>query len=325
MDRKLFFSYIQNMQQNNPDMIGFQNSRRKNSWQKPMSLIEQTNSLRDNFENYISDLVHGAEGQPGLYHSYMESLPKGIVPTQITGFHHDPNSAHSGTGFKKIEDGVSLALDAHDALSSLGDRAKGRSYRDLSDVDQERVRDMFVNAMSQRHQAEMMEPDQDEIDMTTDALEKQGRYESYNRLSEAVLRTGAPGSYTGTKGDVNYRQIYRTSRAGRVLTSLMDPTHPINNDPAHADERESLIRALTDMGYFPNKRDAGEINYGRVSGGRDMEFLGAPANDPTRTGPGTASANVQDLRRYAKFADKRIYDRVYTGPTPPGFMKPTDE
>lgn len=184
MDRKIFFSYIQNMQQNNQDMVGFQNSMRKNSWQKPMSLIEQTNSLRDNFENHISDLVHGTEGEPGLYDAYMESLPKGIVPTQITGFHHDPNSAHSGTGFKKIEGGVSLALDAHDALSSLGDRAKGRSYRDLSDVDQERVRDMFVDAMSQRHQAEMMEPDQDEIDMTTDALENQGRYESYNRLNE---------------------------------------------------------------------------------------------------------------------------------------------
>jgi len=40
MDRKLFFSYIQNMQQNNQDMIGFQNSMRKNSWQKPKSIVE---------------------------------------------------------------------------------------------------------------------------------------------------------------------------------------------------------------------------------------------------------------------------------------------
>ena len=40
MDRKLFFSYIQNMQQNNQEMTGFQNSMRKNSWQKPKSLYE---------------------------------------------------------------------------------------------------------------------------------------------------------------------------------------------------------------------------------------------------------------------------------------------
>lgn len=40
MDRKLFLSYIQNMQQNNQDMVGFQNSMRKNSWQKPKSLYE---------------------------------------------------------------------------------------------------------------------------------------------------------------------------------------------------------------------------------------------------------------------------------------------
>ena len=40
MDRKLFFSYIQNMQQNNQDMVGFQNSMRKNSWQKPKSIYE---------------------------------------------------------------------------------------------------------------------------------------------------------------------------------------------------------------------------------------------------------------------------------------------
>ena len=40
MDRKLFLSYVQNMQQNNPDMIGFQNSITKNSWQKPRSIVE---------------------------------------------------------------------------------------------------------------------------------------------------------------------------------------------------------------------------------------------------------------------------------------------
>lgn len=40
MDRKLFLSYVQNMQQNNPDMIAFQNSITKNSWQKPRSIVE---------------------------------------------------------------------------------------------------------------------------------------------------------------------------------------------------------------------------------------------------------------------------------------------
>ena len=40
MDRKLFLSYIQNLQTNNPDMIGFQNSMTKNSWLKPKSIVE---------------------------------------------------------------------------------------------------------------------------------------------------------------------------------------------------------------------------------------------------------------------------------------------
>jgi hypothetical protein len=42
MDRKLFLSYIQNLQTNNPDMIGFQNSMTKNSWQKPRSIVEMS-------------------------------------------------------------------------------------------------------------------------------------------------------------------------------------------------------------------------------------------------------------------------------------------
>jgi hypothetical protein len=41
MDRKLFLSYIQNMQRNNPDMTGFQNSLRANSWIAPKPIVEQ--------------------------------------------------------------------------------------------------------------------------------------------------------------------------------------------------------------------------------------------------------------------------------------------
>jgi len=47
MDRKLFLSYIQNMQQNNQDMIGFQNSIKANSWIAPKPIVEQNFKKED--------------------------------------------------------------------------------------------------------------------------------------------------------------------------------------------------------------------------------------------------------------------------------------
>lgn len=309
MDRKLFFSYIQNMQQNNQDMVGFQNSMRKNSWQNPKSIYEMNGGGHVNQGDFdVRDRMQ--EPARRADEEGLKAIRSDLK--DIAAKAHAEWLANDGTGHPSDSVGEAESTDY------LNDHP---SWRNLSDNARDDVRRDFMAHLSDIHDDHMATQEAAGRDWYADREMTHG--DPHNPLREAVLRTGAPGSYTGTKGDVNYRQIYRTSRAGRVLTSLMDPTHPINNDPAHADERESLIRALTDMGYFPHKQT--NVTYGKVSGGDKIEFLGAPANDPTRTGPETASANVQDLRRYAKFADKRMYNRVYGGSTPPGFMKPTDE
>lgn len=331
MDRKLFFSYIQNMQQNNQEMTGFQNSMRKNSWQKPKSLYEMNGGghvnqgdfdARDRMQEParradqegLNALLVRPKGKDGKPLKNKDGTPVLSDVEDLASEAHAEWLANDGTGHHGIG-----KEEAHDILRGHS------SWRSLSDSARDTAVGEFMTILNGIHDDHMATQAASEEAAGRDWYADRGMThgDPHNPLREAVLRTGAPGSYTGTKGDVNYRQIYRTSRAGRVLTSLMDPTHPINNDPAHADERESLIRALTDMGYFPHKQT--NVTYGKVSGGDKIEFLGAPANDPTRTGPETASANVQDLRRYAKFADKRMYNRVYGGSTPPGFMKPTDE
>lgn len=266
MDRKLFFSYIQNMQQNNQDMTGFQNSMRKNSWQKPKSLYE----MNDN-----------GEGLKRIMGDVKDIAAKA----------HAEWLANDGTGHPR--DSVGEA-ESNDYLR------EHPSWRNLSDNARDDVRRDFMAHLSDIHDSHMSMLDQDEEDMRTDAFEKQGRYESYNRLSEARLRTGSSSSYPGS---VLGREVTAKAELGRVVARLMDPNDDIHN-PENSELKGSLMRVINDKGVTPHLQ---ALSVGKISGGESFEVLGAPANDPTKTGPGTPSANVDDLRKYVQYKKRDVY------------------
>ncbi len=143
MDRKLFLSYIQNMQQNNPDMIGFQNSITKNSWQKPKSLYEMNDE--EGLKKIMGDVK------------------------DIAAKAHAEWLANDGTGHPS--DSVGEA-ESNDYLR------EHPSWRNLSDSARDDVRSEFMAHLSDIHDSHMNMLNQDEEDMRTDAFEKQGRYES---------------------------------------------------------------------------------------------------------------------------------------------------
>ena len=146
MDRKLFFSYIQNMQQNNQDMTGFQNSMRKNSWQKPKSLYE----------------MNGGGDEQGL-----KAIRADLK--DIAAQAHQEWLANDGTGHPRDSIGEAESNDIlrdHPSWRSLSDSARDDARRD------------FMAHLSDIHDSHMFMLDQDEEDMRTDAFEKQNRYES---------------------------------------------------------------------------------------------------------------------------------------------------
>lgn len=273
MDRKLFFSYIQNMQQNNQDMTGFQNSMRKNSWQKPKSLYEMNND-EQGLKAIRADLK------------------------DIAAEAHQEWLANDGTGHPRDSIGEGEANDI------LRDHP---SWRSLSDSARDDARLDFMAHLSDIHDSHMSMLDQDEEDMRTDAFEKQNRYESYDRLSEARLRTGSPASYPGviSRGAVLGREVTAKYELGRVVARLMDPNDDIHN-PENAEIKGSLLRVVNDKGVTPHLQ-ATSASVGKISGGESFEVLGAPANDPTKTGPGKPSANVDDLRKYVQYKNRDVY------------------
>ena len=143
MDRKLFLSYVQNMQQNNPDMIAFQNSITKNSWQKPRSIVEMNDE--QGLKAIRADLK------------------------DIAAQAHQEWLANDGTGHPR--DSIGEA-ESNDILSDH------RSWRSLSDSARDDARLDFMAHLSDIHDSHMSMLDQDEEDMRTDAFEKQNRYES---------------------------------------------------------------------------------------------------------------------------------------------------
>ena len=143
MDRKLFLSYVQNMQQNNPDMIAFQNSLTKNSWQKPRSIVEMNDE--QGLKAIRADLK------------------------DIAAQAHQEWLANDGTGHPRDSIGEAESNDI------LRDHP---SWRSLSDSARDDARLDFMAHLSDIHDSHMSMLDQDEEDMRTDAFEKQGRYES---------------------------------------------------------------------------------------------------------------------------------------------------
>lgn len=291
MDRKLFFSYIQNMQQNNQEMTGFQNSMRKNSWQKPKSLYEMNGGGHVNQGDFdVRDRMQ--EPARRADEEGLKAIRSDLK--DIAAKAHAEWLANDGTGHPSDSVGEAESTDY------LNDHP---SWRNLSDNARDDVRRDFMAHLSDIHDSHMSMLDQDEEDMRTDAFEKQGRYESYNRLNEARLRTGSPASYPRS---VLGKELWDKNQLGRVVTRLMDPNDDIHN-PENAELKGSLMRVINDKGVTPHLQALSASNVAKISGGESFEVLGAPANDPTKTGPGTPSANIDDLRRYIDYKNRGVY------------------
>ena len=312
MDRKLFFSYIQNMQQNNQEMTGFQNSMRKNSWQKPKSLYEMNGGGHVNQGDFDRE---DAARQPAR-----RADEEGLNALLVRPKGKDGKPVMDKDGKPVLSDVEDLAIQAHQEwlssdgtghpADSIGEAeatdilSDHRSWRSLSDSARDHARRYFMAHLSDIHDSHKSMVDQDEEDMKTDALQKQGRYESYNRLSEARLRTGSPASYG--PGNVFGRELWDKNQLGRVVARLMDPNDDIHN-PENVELKGSLMRVINDKGVTPHLQTLSASNVAKISGGESFELLGAPANDPTKTGPGTPSANVDDLRKYIEYKNSGVY------------------
>jgi hypothetical protein len=156
MDRKLFFSYIQNMQQNNQDMIGFQNSMRKNSWQKPKSLVEMNGGghvnqaafdaedrRRQSFEDAAEREIKGVDFADVAEKAYNDLIPQ--IQGRFHGFSHDPDKAYSGVETYTASNGnVIYPIDAGAHLS-------GHVSRGISDMASEMARERFMDALNKHH------------------------------------------------------------------------------------------------------------------------------------------------------------------------------
>lgn len=177
MDRKLFLSYVQNMQQNNPDMIGFQNSITKNSWQKPKSLYEMNGGghvYQGDFdrEDAARQLGRDADKQ----RSDLSKKSFGRIMDDVKGIAakaHEEWLANDGTGhpFDTFGEAESTDyLNDHPSWKSLSNDAKHDVRRGfmahLGDI-----HDSYVDSIIAQHG-----PDQDTEEMKVNALQKQGKF-----------------------------------------------------------------------------------------------------------------------------------------------------
>ena len=143
MDRKLFFSYIQNMQQNNQDMVGFQNSMRKNSWQKPKSLYEMNGGghvYQGDFDAYdrgqeparradeegLNALLERPKGKDGKPLKNEDGTPvlsdvEDLAAEAHKEFVNSGGTGHHGIGEEEAHD----ILRDHSSWRSLSDSARG--------------------------------------------------------------------------------------------------------------------------------------------------------------------------------------------------------
>jgi hypothetical protein len=130
MDRKLFLSYIQNMQQNNQDMVGFQNSMRKNSWQKPRSIYEMNGGghvFQGDFDRRDAELTPGRRANKAALGAIKPDL-EGLANHAYQEFLDNDGTGHHGIG-------------GPEAVSYLKDHP---SWEDLSDSSRDDVVRAFI-------------------------------------------------------------------------------------------------------------------------------------------------------------------------------------
>ena len=248
MDRKLFFSYIQNMQTNNPDMTGFQNSIRKNSWQKPRPIVEihefqfprytprDPDEVRPEVRKaFIEDRIDSAAEK-----EYNDLIPQ--IEGPFDGFVHDPDG---GGTFKASDGKVLYPIDA-------GTHLYGHIPSGLSDEETEEAHKRFIDALNKHHSyVTRMQAEADGRDWYADREMTHGGgnpplHESSWSSAMRKARSGSetpmtvetnPKSPTDIKyvDDEGFRQLRERMRglAGRHLRTMGKENHPsreLNDD-----------------------------------------------------------------------------------------------
>ena len=181
MDRKLFFSYIQNMQQNNQEMTGFQNSMRKNSWQKPKSLYEMNGGghvnqgdfdVRDRMqeparradEEGLNALLERPKGKDGKPLKNKDGTPVLSDVEDLAAQAHQNFVDSGGTGHH----GIGKA-EAHGILGDHG------SWGSLSDSAKDTVVGEFMTILNGIHDDHMASQEYDGRLLAADAAMKRNR------------------------------------------------------------------------------------------------------------------------------------------------------
>ena len=181
MDRKLFLSYIQNMQQNNQDMIGFQNSMTKNSWQKPKSLYEMNGGghvfqgdfdredaarqpARNADEAGLKAFLERPKGKDGKPLKNKDGTPVLSDVEDLAAQAHQNFVDSGGTGHH----GIGKA-EAHDILRGHG------SWGSLSGSAKDTVVDEFITILNGIHDDHMASQEYDGRLLAADAAMKRNR------------------------------------------------------------------------------------------------------------------------------------------------------
>ena len=223
------------MQQNNQDMTGFQNSMRKNSWQKPKSLYEMNGGGHVNQGDF--------DARDRMQEPARRADEEGLKAIR-SDLKDIASKAHAEW---LVNDGTGHPSDSVGEAESNDYLREHPSWRNLSDSARDDVRRDFMAHLSDIHDSHMSMLDQDEEDMRTDALEKQGRYESYNRLNE--VKANIRGEYPRTVYSADQDPTASPSGASfdkRKLiayaaeAALKDPNHWIH-DPKHHNIRRALF------------------------------------------------------------------------------------
>jgi len=254
------------MQTNNPDMIGFQNSLTKNSWQKPRSIVEMNipsgHVNQGDFDREDLDRerqtrgaqreIHGIKFEKAAEEAYNYLIPQ--IEGRFHGFSHDPDKAYSGVETYTASNGN--VIYPIDAGAHLGEYLP----RGISDEATQMAHERFMDALNNHHDSQMRaqialqqhEADQDEnqTDMETDAAQKadffkrqadgnpplhESSWSSAMRKARSENQTPMtvetnPKSPTDIKyvDDEGFRQLGERMRglAGRHLRTMDKEKHP---------------------------------------------------------------------------------------------------
>lgn len=195
MDRKLFFSYVQNMQTNNPDMIGFQNSMTKNSWQKPKSIVEMNGGghvyqdafdaedrrrqrILDASKQNVGKILNSNSFDTAVKRAHQDLMSDMPGSDTVHDWIHDPTGFHSGPGLKQSGEKILGSFDPNIVIDQLPNMGS------ISDEEREMLHSGIMDALNKEHDshmraqkaAEQHEADQDTTEMYVNALTRQGKF-----------------------------------------------------------------------------------------------------------------------------------------------------